>query len=117
MNKLFMVGLGGKTIKANIEVHDVQFVIGESIENTYELLVSNWYGISKKLHLDSYKYLDGADGYQITIQELNKDKKAEMTKSLFLVNIGGYDPESFLEIHRIGLYVAKSSGEAITFLI
>ena len=33
--KLFAVYLGGRAPKANIELHDVVFVVGESIEQTY----------------------------------------------------------------------------------
>lgn len=117
MNKLFMVALGGKVKHANIEVHDVQFVIGDTIEDTYKSLEQNWYGLSHKLHLDSYKHIEGADGYKISILENQSDDKTEHSekdKSLFLVNIGGYDPKSLLEIHRIGLYVAISPGQART---
>lgn len=109
MNKLYMVGIGGKAKNTNIEVHDVQFVVGESIDDTYQTIVANWYGISKKLHLDSYVCLEGADGYKISLEASAKNLGKE---SLYLVNIGGYDENSLLEIHKIGLFVAKSDGEA-----
>ena len=55
MNKLFMVYLGGSAPKANIEVHDIQFVVADKIEDTYDQLKSNWFGNITGLHLDSYK--------------------------------------------------------------
>lgn len=42
MKKLFVIGIGGSVSKANIEVHDVQLVIADSIENTYEILKEDW---------------------------------------------------------------------------
>ncbi|AHH47228.1 hypothetical protein X557_08060 [Francisella tularensis subsp. holarctica PHIT-FT049] len=36
MSQLFIVYLGGSAPKANIELHDVQFVIADNIEGTYE---------------------------------------------------------------------------------
>ena len=115
MKQLFMVGLGGKAKNANIEVHDVQFVIGESIDDTLVTLKSNWYGLSKKLHMDSYKTIEGADGYRVIIHDTKADDSLldkEEELSLFLVNVGGYDPKSFLEIHRIGLFAGVSANEA-----
>ena len=63
MVKLFMVYLGGMSLGANIEIHDVQFVAAQTIEDTYPLLRKHWYGTPKGLHLDSYKDLMGTDGY------------------------------------------------------
>lgn len=113
MDKLFMVGLGGKAENANIEVHDIQFVIGQSIEDTLGTLKSNWYGIGKKLHMDSYKTIIGADGYQvIIIENTTTEVIKEGAVSLFLVNVGGYDSKSFLENHRIGLFIGETPNEA-----
>ncbi len=47
MNKLFIVYLGGSAPKANIELHDIQFVVGNTIEDTFEQLRSNWFGTVK----------------------------------------------------------------------
>ena len=41
MSQLFIVYLGGSATTANIELHDIQFVIGDKIEDTYEQLRNN----------------------------------------------------------------------------
>ncbi|AIT09146.1 hypothetical protein LO80_03625 [Candidatus Francisella endociliophora] len=108
MSKLFIVYLGGSAPKANIELHDVQFVVGESIEDTYEQLRKNWFGTVKGLHLDSYKAVKGADGYQISLQ----DQPQDFDKNLYFVNLGGYDEYKLNELHEFALFVAADKAEA-----
>lgn len=108
MSQLFIVYLGGNAPKANIELHDVQFVIGNTIEDTYEQLRQNWFGTVKGLHLDSYKALKGADGYQISIQ----DRPQNFNKKLYFVNLGGYDESKLNELHEFALFVATDKTEA-----
>ncbi|AJI46902.1 DUF1543 domain-containing protein [Francisella philomiragia] len=108
MSQLFIVYLGGSAPKANIELHDVQFVIGNTIEDTYEQLRQNWFGTVKGLHLDSYKALKGADGYQISIQ----DRPQNFNKKLYFVNLGGYDESKLNELHEFALFVAVDKIEA-----
>ncbi|MBK2094587.1 DUF1543 domain-containing protein [Francisella philomiragia] len=108
MSQLFIVYLGGNAPKANIELHDIQFVIGDTIEDTYEQLRQNWFGTVKGLHLDSYKALKGADGYKISIQ----DKPQKSDKKLYFVNLGGYDESKLNELHEFALFVAADKTEA-----
>ena len=58
MKKLFMIHLGGKAKGALIEVHDVQFVIAEKIEDCERSLRDHWYGLDLKCHIDSYKVIE-----------------------------------------------------------
>ncbi|MDD3903635.1 MAG: DUF1543 domain-containing protein [Sphaerochaeta sp.] len=106
MRKLFVIGIGGSINKANIEVHDVQLVIGESIETTYEVLKENWYGV--RLHLDEYTALLGADGYEIKIG----DQPQNTSLCLFFVDMGGNLKETFGEQHEYGFFVAETENEA-----
>jgi hypothetical protein len=103
-----MVYLGGTAPKANIELHDVQFVVGKSIEETYPKLRENWFGSPKGLHLDSYKQVLGADGYEIEI----KSYPQSIEEKLYFVNLGGYKKDALPEIHEFGLFVARSNEEA-----
>ena len=41
---LFLVVLGGKSPKSNIEIHDVRWVIGAKIEETFKDLRNGWFG-------------------------------------------------------------------------
>ena len=52
---LYLVVLGGKAKKANIELHDVRWVVGSKIEDTFDTLRKDWFGSPKGLHIDSYK--------------------------------------------------------------
>ena len=40
----FLVFLGGRAKKANIELHDVRLVIGSKIEDTFNVLRRDWFG-------------------------------------------------------------------------
>ena len=118
-NYLFLVVLGGRAKKANVELHDVRWVIGERIEDTYNILRRDWFGKSVGLHIDSYKKINYVDGYKINLKNI-KNKKFKNNvfqddntkKNLWFVNIGGYDPCSMQEKHEFGLVVASSSLEA-----
>ena len=72
---LYLVVVGGRIPKANIEVHDVRWVIGSKIEDTYDILRKDWFGDIDGLHIDSYKKIYSVDGYKIKI------KKSQINKS------------------------------------
>ena len=117
---LFLVVLGGRAKLANVELHDVRWVVGSKIEDTYDVLRSNWFGTLAGLHIDSYKKIKYVDGYNITLKNIeNKKSKNDKffkgkhtNKKLWFVNIGGYDPSSMQEKHEFGLVVASSKLEA-----
>ncbi len=44
MKKLFACYLGGRVQGCHIEMHDVQFSVGETIEECYEDLRKKWVG-------------------------------------------------------------------------
>ena len=52
-NFLYLVVLGGRAKKANIELHDVRWVVGSKIEYKYDTLRKVWFGSPKDLHTDS----------------------------------------------------------------
>ena len=119
-NFLYLVVLGGRAKKANIELHDVRWVVGSKIEDTFDTLRKDWFGSSKGLHIDSYKKIKYIDGYKINLINLEKDKvekkqlvkKNKSGKYLWFVNIGGYDPTSMQEKHEFGLVIASNKLEA-----
>ena len=117
---LFLVVLGGRAKKANVELHDVRWVIGSRIEDTFNVLRRDWFGTTDGLHIDSYKKINYIDGYRINLKKTENDKfkKNKLYKEnipqhkLWFVNIGGYDPSSMQEKHEFGLVAASSSIEA-----
>ena len=119
-NFLYLVVLGGRVEKANIELHDVRWVVGSKIEDTYDTLRKDWFGSPKGLHIDSYKKIKYIDGYKINLINLEKDKidekqlgkKNKAKKHLWFVNIGGYKPTSMQEKHEFGLVTASTKFEA-----
>ena len=119
-NYLFLVVLGGRADKANIELHDVRWVVGSQIEDTFNDLRNNWFGLMDGLHIDSFKKIEYIDGYKINLKNFEKNKikskqafsQINLQKNLWFVNIGGYDPSSMQEKHEFGLVVASSSLEA-----
>ena len=117
---LFLVVLGGRAKKANVELHDVRWVVGSRIEDTFDVLRNDWFGNSEGLHIDSYKKIKHVDGYKINLKNIEnrkfKNKKFlngnSFKNNLWFVNIGGYDPNSMQEKHEFGLVVASSKLEA-----
>ena len=117
---LYLVVLGGRAQKANIELHDVRWVVGSKIEDTYDTLRKDWFGSLQGLHIDSYKKIKYIDGYKIILKnfendKINKNQLANRTKNqknLWFVNIGGYDPSSMQEKHEFGLVIASNKLEA-----
>tara|TARA_B100000579_G_scaffold283015_1_gene234380 strand:- start:562 stop:1119 length:558 start_codon:yes stop_codon:yes gene_type:complete len=112
---LFIVVLGGRSLKSNIELHDVRWVLGESIEDTFPELRKQWIGKKNGLHIDSYKCIKYVDGYEIVLSKSNKDcliiPKTE-DLSLWFVNLGGYDPQRMYEEHLFTLVVARKAIDA-----
>jgi len=90
-NFLYLVVLGGRAKKANIELHDVRWVVGSKIEDTYDTLRKDWFGSLKGLHIDSYKKIKYIDGYKINLinVEEHKIEKKQLVKKIKPKNIYG----------------------------
>ena len=69
-----MIVLGGRANKSNVELHDVRWVVGSKIEDTFPILRRDWFGSPDGLHIDSYKKIKHVDGYQINFKNIDKDK-------------------------------------------
>ena len=95
MNKLFVVIVGGTVPGAHVELHDVRFVIGRTIEDCYDDLRAQWWGTPESLHLDAWGPLEWADGCDIEIS----DAPSAVEEKLWFFNLGGYDPARFDELH------------------
>ena len=116
---LYLVVIGGRIPKANIELHDVRWVIGSKIEDTFDDLRKGWFGTIDGLHIDSYKKIYSVDGYKIKLKKSqNKNSKSNIfnkikdNKKLWFINLGGYNPKSMQEIHEFGLVVASTASDA-----
>lgn len=105
--KLFAVMLGGRAPRCNVELHDVVFVVGDSIEETYLQLLEKWFGSPEGLHIDSWLELRVIDGHRITLAST----ASESPKKLYFINLGGYAPGQFTELHSCTCLVATSERE------
>ena len=112
---LFIVVLGGRSLKSNIEIHDVRWVLGESIEDTFPELRKQWIGKKSGLHIDSYKCIKYVDGYEIVLSKSNNYSLISQRiedLSLWFVNLGGYNPKKMYEENEFKLVVAKKAIDA-----
>jgi hypothetical protein len=107
--KLFMFYVGGNCGNSNVELHDVRFAIGHTPEDCFEDLRRQWWGEPKSLHLDCWGAVEQADGYDI---ELSKRPPADEQQKLFFVNLGGYDPSEFTELHKNVLIISPDEAAA-----
>ena len=113
---LYIVVLGGKVRSSNIEQHDVRWVVGTSIEETYGQLSMQWFGLNEGLHIDSYMKVNYIDGFKIVLKRIQAGLKLSNAKSnshnkqlLWFVNLGAYDPSELYELHQFTLVVSHNS--------
>ena len=104
--KLFMFYVGGSCGNSNVELHDVRFSIGETLEDCHDDLRQQWWGDAESLHLDCWGAVEQADGFDV---ELTREIAPGSTDRLFFVNLGGYDPREFSELHKNILLVAEDA--------
>jgi hypothetical protein len=98
--QLFLVVLGGRIDGCHIELHDVRFVVGASIEDTLPQLRQQWFGRRRGLHIDSWVAVRAVGGWRV---ELGGGPSAGPEK-LWFVNRGGYDPSQLAEQHTDDLH-------------
>ncbi|MCG7563828.1 DUF1543 domain-containing protein [Pseudoalteromonas sp. McH1-42] len=106
--QLFMVYLGGRLSGCHIEMHDIRFVVGTCIEDTFGALKQQWVGDKDKVHMDSYVALRHIDGYQVDLVS----EPPVQQPNLYFVNLGGYRHDSLAEQHEFGLFVAPTAQAA-----
>ncbi|PJD91455.1 MAG: hypothetical protein CK424_06475 [Legionella sp.] len=107
--KLFVIYIGGAHEKSIIELHDMRFIVANTIEETYDSLRKSWWGTPSSLHLDAWGILDYADGYSLHLSHL-PPKKCD--NKLYFVNLGGYDSTQFTELHQNIFVVASNEAQA-----
>ena len=63
--------VGGRSPKANIELHDVRWVIGPKIDDTFDQLRNDWFGY---MRIDKSKFI-----YLFTEKSLKKSELKFLT--------------------------------------
>nr|WP_281397039.1 DUF1543 domain-containing protein [Sphingobium boeckii] len=105
---MFAVYIGGERAGANIEVHDMRFVVAPSIDQTHAELLRQWWGKRGTLHIDCWAELNHADGYDVAL----RPEPFVGEERLYFINLGGYDPTEFAERHRNIFVVAATENQA-----
>lgn len=106
--KLFAVMLGGTAPGANTELHDAVFAAGETIADTYEQLMKQWFGSLAGLHIDSWLPLEIVDGHRV---RLRPEAPAAGASKLWFINLGAYRRGRFGELHEVAFLVAGAGDE------
>lgn len=101
--RLFAIYIGGKTATSHVEVHDMRFCVGAALEDCFPALRREWWGTPRSLHIDAWAALTHADGFDIELAPGDPDGP----EKLYFVNLGGYDPAEFTELHRNVFVVAE----------
>lgn len=107
--KLFMFQIGGDCGGSNVELHDIRFSVGMIAQDCYDDLRDQWWGNPKSLHVDCWGEIRHVDGYDIRI--VPRRRNSDINK-LFFINLGGYDPAEFGELHRNVLLVMPDARSA-----
>jgi hypothetical protein len=105
---LFMVYVGGKHKQSLIELHDIRFVAAKSIEEAFGELQNSWWGVPSSLHLDCWGILKNVDGYDVYL----RDYPPQTAHKLYFINLGGYNPLEFTELHKNICVVAENVKDA-----
>jgi hypothetical protein len=110
--KLFAIYVGGHSSGAKLEVHDIIFCLGDTIEDCYRGCVDSWFGTRSNFHIDAYIEVESVDGYEVKIVDDVDFTNLGNPPSLYFVNIGGSKPGELFEYHKCGFIVAESEDEA-----
>lgn len=110
---LYIVLLGGKHEKANIEIHDVIPVVAQDLKQASPYLKQQWFGLQKGLHIDGWMQINGVDYQDETYQVVISDQHIEKSDlKLFLINLGAYLPTEFGEIHKYLVVAGMNKADA-----
>lgn len=110
-NKLFAVMLGGNPPGTGIEVHDVVFTVGPTVDATRDQMLAAWFAGGRPPHIDSWMELEIVDGARILVTE---ETAGVGEPDLWHVNLGYYEAGAagFFEGHENLFVVAASADEA-----
>lgn len=109
---LYIVLLGGKHEKANIEVHDIRPIICSNLEDIYSKLKQQWFGLQKGLHIDGWMKIHGVHYHDQSYKLVISDQPQFSALKLYLINLGAYVPQEFGEVHKYLVVAGQSTADA-----
>jgi hypothetical protein len=110
--KLFMILLGASPKGRNIEQHDIFFGIAFSLKELLPEMIAFWPEAKGKIHIDAYRIVNSVGNFKVEVLA-NTNELKEDRNSLFFLNLGGYKPNEFEELHYKMLVVADEKATAI----
>ncbi len=113
MPKLFMILLGCTPKGRNIEQHDVFFGIADQLHDLIAEMNAFWPEAEGRIHIDAFREVRQVGHLLVKVEERKKAPAGTAENSLFFLNLGGYQPNVFEELHYKMLVVASTKAEAI----
>ena len=131
MPKLFMLLLGSKAPKRNVEQHDYFFGIANSLKELVPQIKAFWPEAGNSIHIDGWREVNRVDDYEIRVVlksngaagvtddadlTIDADSTREfipVAKKLFFINLGGYQANKLEEQHYVILTVQDDRAQAV----
>jgi hypothetical protein len=110
--KLYMLLLGSKAPKRNVEQHDYFFGIARSLKELVPDIKAFWPEAGNSIHVDGWREVNTVESHQIRVV-LKDENTQPALKKLFFINLGGYQAGKLEEQHYIVLSVQDDRVEAI----
>lgn len=109
--KLYMLLVGCKPAGRHTEQHDIYFAVGHTLKDIVPGLLNFWPEANGKIHIDAWREVTQVDGFQV--QVVGKDTAGTNTERMFFLNLGGYKPAEFDELHYKFLVIEQDKAAAI----
>ncbi|MEO8820830.1 MAG: DUF1543 domain-containing protein [Ginsengibacter sp.] len=110
--KLFLLLLGSRAPRRNVEQHDFFFGIAHNLKELIPDIKAFWREAGDSIHIDAWREINKVDGYKIEVTSKNKSVTSS-EKKLFFINLGGYQSGKFEEQHYTVLSVQNDRALAI----
>jgi hypothetical protein len=110
--KLYMLLLGSKAPKRNVEQHDYFFGIANTLKELVPEIKAFWPEAGNSIHIDGWREVNQVDGFRIEVKPRTADHSSAPHK-LFFINLGGYQSGKLEEQHYIVLGVKDDRASAI----
>ena len=109
---LYMMLLGCLPDGRFTEQHDVFFGIAQHPSELIPQIIESWPEAKGRIHIDAVRPVRRVDGYHVKVVPKGQVQTPADVK-LFFLNLGGYTPGVFDELHYKMLVAAPEKGEAI----
>jgi hypothetical protein len=111
--KLYMLLLGSKAPKRNIEQHDFFFGIATSLKELVPEIKAFWPEAGASIHLDGWREVNMVDGFEVKVFFKEDAPEEASPRKLFFINLGGYQSGKLEEQHYTILTVQDDRALAI----